>query len=288
MIINQPGATFTYGGVEYVIGAPVIGTKESEYEGLYGTIIEIRDGDDKETENETPDLYCEFDPPVLPHEIKRLEEIFSDLYDEPKKLDDIILDMVIMAPQMVRPLEDLHRCQKQATIYVVMEDWAVDGEHGNSCELFTDHEDARHIMLEKLREEIERGVILRWVENAGFVVDSDGDSYEGYLEGEYTENHYMISVQKQPLTMSLRYIREVADVFTAQCRKEDFISQVEEWDDVGDFSKDQYQKLINDPSIPDRIEKQLGRNDCYWEAFWESVSEVAHDMVAKAHREVGK
>lgn len=28
MIINQPGATFTYGGVEYVIGAPVIGTKE--------------------------------------------------------------------------------------------------------------------------------------------------------------------------------------------------------------------------------------------------------------------
>lgn len=84
MIINQPGATFTYGGVEYVIGAPVIGTKESEYEGLYGTIIEIRDGDDKETENETPDLYCEFDPPVLPHEIKRLEEIFSDLYDEPK------------------------------------------------------------------------------------------------------------------------------------------------------------------------------------------------------------
>ena len=56
MIINQPGATFTYGGVEYVIGAPVIGTKESEYEGLYGTIIEIRDGDDKETENETPDL----------------------------------------------------------------------------------------------------------------------------------------------------------------------------------------------------------------------------------------
>lgn len=67
-----------------------------------------------------------------------------------------------------------------------------------------------------------------------------------------------------------------------------FISQVEEWDDVGDLSKDQYQKLINDPSIPDRIEKQLGRNDCYWEAFWESVSEVAHDMVAKAHREVGK
>ena len=116
MIINQPGATFTYGGVEYVIGAPVIGTKESEYEGLYGTIIEIRDGDDKETENETPDLYCEFDPPVLPHEIKRLEEIFSDLYDEPKKLDDIILDMVIMAPQMVRPLEDLHRCQKQQSM----------------------------------------------------------------------------------------------------------------------------------------------------------------------------
>ena len=88
MIIKNPGAEFEYEGVKYVIGEPIIGTNESEYEGLLGSITEIRDGEDKDTENETPDLYCEFEPPVIPSEIKKLEEIFSDLYDEPKELSN--------------------------------------------------------------------------------------------------------------------------------------------------------------------------------------------------------
>ena len=42
MIINRIGAEFEYEGTTYVIGAPIVGTPESEYEGLYGTITEIR------------------------------------------------------------------------------------------------------------------------------------------------------------------------------------------------------------------------------------------------------
>ena len=76
MIINRIGAEFEYEGTTYVIGAPIVGTPESEYEGLYGTITEIRVGEDKETENETPDLYCSFEVPVLPCEVKKLEEVF--------------------------------------------------------------------------------------------------------------------------------------------------------------------------------------------------------------------
>ena len=75
MIINRIGAEFEYEGTTYVIGAPIVGTPESEYEGLYGTITEIRVGEDKETENETPDLYCSFEVPVLPCEVKKLEEV---------------------------------------------------------------------------------------------------------------------------------------------------------------------------------------------------------------------
>ena len=131
MILNRPGAEFEYEGVTYTIGGAVVGTAESEYEGLYGRITAIYDGKDKETENETPDIYCEFDPPVMPHEIKALEKTFSDLYDQPKTLDDIVLDMVIMAPEMIRPLDDLHTVRKKVPIYIVMEDWAVNGEHGN-------------------------------------------------------------------------------------------------------------------------------------------------------------
>lgn len=42
MIINRIGAEFEYEGATYVIGAPIVGTTESEYEGLYGSITEIK------------------------------------------------------------------------------------------------------------------------------------------------------------------------------------------------------------------------------------------------------
>ena len=282
MILNRLGAEFEYEGVTYTIGGAVVGTAESEYEGLYGHITAIYDGEDKETENETPDIYCEFDPPVTPHEVKALEKTFSDLYDQPKTLDDIVLDMVIMAPEMIRPLDDLHTVSKKIPIYIVMEDWAVDGEHGNSCELFTDYDDARRIMLDKLREELDNGAIPQWSASGAYVEDSSKDSYKGYIEGDYLDNHYEISLLPQSLMMSTQHIQKVGGLYKAQCRTEDFVSQIEDWEEVAAMSAMQYQKLITNPAIPERIEQQLGRNDHYWEAYWESVSEVAHDLVRQA------
>ena len=282
MILNRLGAEFEYEGVTYTIGGAVVGTAESEYEGLYGRITAIYDGEDKETENETPDIYCEFDPPVMPHEVKALEKTFSDLYDQPKTLDDIVLDMVIMAPEMIRPLDDLHTVSKKIPIYIVMEDWAVDGEHGNSCELFTDYDDARRIMLDKLREELDNGAIPQWSASGAYAEDSSKDSYKEYIEGDYLDNHYEISLLPQSLMMSTQHIQKVGGLYKAQCRTEDFVSQIEDWEEVAAMSAMQYQKLITNPAIPERIEQQLGRNDHYWEAYWESVSEVAHDLVRQA------
>ena len=282
MILNRLGAEFEYEGVTYTVGGAVVGTAESEYEGLYGRITAIYDGEDKETENKTPDIYCEFDPPVTPHEVKALEKTFSDLYDQPKTLDDIVLDMVIMAPEMIRPLDDLHTVSKKIPIYIVMEDWAVDGEHGNSCELFTDYDDARRIMLDKLREELDNGAIPQWSASGAYVEDSSKDSYKGYIEGDYLDNHYEISLLPQSLMMSTQHIQKVGGLYKAQCRTEDFVSQIEDWEEVAAMSAMQYQKLITNPAIPERIEQQLGRNDHYWEAYWESVSEVAHDLVRQA------
>lgn len=119
MILNERGCGFDYEGTRYVIGQTIVGTNASEYEGLYGVITEIRTGDDKETENDTPDLYCSFDPPELPCEIKRLEEVFSDLFGVPKRLDDIILDLVIMAPEMIKPMPELAGDMNSATKYVI-------------------------------------------------------------------------------------------------------------------------------------------------------------------------
>ena len=58
MIVNRPNQKYEHLGVTYAIGAAVMATEASEYRGLYGTITEIRDGSDRETENDAPDIYC--------------------------------------------------------------------------------------------------------------------------------------------------------------------------------------------------------------------------------------
>ena len=103
MIITRTGNSLYYEGKEYTIGEKIYANHNSDWEGLFGTITEIRTGEDQETENETPDIYCCFEAPNLPEEIKELEERFSELYNEPKKIEDITLDEVIMAPEMIEP-----------------------------------------------------------------------------------------------------------------------------------------------------------------------------------------
>ena len=49
MFMNRVGAQFQCEGVTYTIGGKVCANDASDYEGLYGTITEIRDGDDRET-----------------------------------------------------------------------------------------------------------------------------------------------------------------------------------------------------------------------------------------------
>ena len=279
MIINRMGAEFEYEGVIYKIGGSIVGTPESEYEGLYGVITEIRDGEDKETENETPDLYCSFEAPELPCEVKKLEEVFSKLYVQPKTIDDIILDFVIMAPSMVKPLDDLKECRQHPRIFILLEDWAVDGEQGNSSEVYTDFDDAKRVLVQKLKEEQETGCIPSWCGNKKFVQYSTASSYECYIDGEYCENHYHLAIVSQQLCTSNRFVREMSGSYQASCQLEDFISQVADWDELDQLTNEQYQRMIRDPRFPDRLEKALGRNDSYWESYWETVSEVAHSLV---------
>lgn len=279
MIINQIGARFEYEGIIYVIGAPIVGTAESEYEGLYGRITEIRDGKDKETENGAPEIYCSFDAPVLPCEVKELEKRFSELYREPKAIGDIGLGLVIMAPGMVCPLEDLKECRSHPMVYVLMEDWAIDGEHGNSSDICTDFNDARRLLVQKLGEEMEKGCIPNWSCRGDFVAGSTPCSYECYLDGGYCENHYSVSIVAKKLCASERYVRETARLYTASCQLRDFTTEVSGWDEIGQLTDGQYERMVHDPEFPERFQKALGRNDYYWEAYWETLAETAHEFV---------
>jgi hypothetical protein len=121
MVIKHTGAAYQYEGMTFAIGQRIYANGQSDWEGLFGVITEIRTDGDKETENETADIYCSFDVPVLPADVTELEERFSSLYQEPKTIEDISLDEVIMAPEMIEPLEPWTGREKKNVSAVVEE-----------------------------------------------------------------------------------------------------------------------------------------------------------------------
>ena len=56
MILQENGTRFCTEGKVFTIGGIICANDESEYAGLCGTVMEIRSGDDWETENDTPDI----------------------------------------------------------------------------------------------------------------------------------------------------------------------------------------------------------------------------------------
>ena len=50
MIINRNGAVVYEEGTPFTVGGMVFANHNSEYSGLFGTVFEIRNGDDRETE----------------------------------------------------------------------------------------------------------------------------------------------------------------------------------------------------------------------------------------------
>jgi len=276
MIINRPGAEFIYDGTSYKIGDRIIGTSESEYEGLYGSIFEIRDGEDKETENDTPDIYCSFEEPVLPHQIKKLEEIFSELYQEPKKLEDITLDFVIMSPEMVRVILPDPKPLTQ-TIYSVQEEWADRGEYG-SCisQAYTSEESALQFMMKQLREEMEDGLVSDMRSDKKFVEESYDDSYECFIDGDYYENHYRIFITSQQIIVTPEFVREMAGIYHLAMFTEDFESMLAQEEDI---TQDEAEWLISQSDTIGMIGTSLKKNDSFWECYWNILRNTAEQKL---------
>lgn len=107
MILSRKGESLNIGGKIFTVGSRVKANSISEeYEGLYGEIVEIRTGEDRETENEGIDLdiYVRFEIPEHPQDIEKIEKRFSE-YGEPKTIDEIALDLVIMGEDELEPVE---------------------------------------------------------------------------------------------------------------------------------------------------------------------------------------
>ena len=212
MILNKNGDAFDYEGKKYTVGEFIYVNENSDYAGLFGVIREIRDGEDKDTENETPDIYCAFENPVMPYDIRRIEDRFSALYGEKKTIDDLALDEVIMAPEEISVVHSRKTQTNAPKVFLLIEDWATDDDEGENIEAYSSHEEALLNLRLKVREEYESGLIAMWLTNANeneededddfdgdIVIDSNAGSYEAYLKGFYCSSHYSVSIQEKSI-----------------------------------------------------------------------------------------
>lgn len=196
MILNRPGDLLSFNGVRYAIGDTVMATKSSDYAGLFGTITEIRTGPDMETENDDIDIYCEFEPPVVPYDIEQLEARFSALYQTEKKLENITLDFVIVAPDEIRIIP---KSSVRCIVYAVQCSWADEINVGSHVEIFESYDLAKRCFNKMLYDEMSSGLVAQWKEKYEFAEESKCDWYEAYIEGYYVSAHYKLEIAEMPL-----------------------------------------------------------------------------------------
>lgn len=287
MILNRNGATFTYDGITYTIGNRVIATDESAYEGLFGTILEIRTGNDKSTDNDTPDFYCEFIPPVLPAEVVALEARFSALYQQKKALDDITLDEVIMAPEMIRVINPMG--VHSIIVYTVHEEWVLKGDYGENRYPAPDPDHAKLKMTELIHNDHAEGCVSEWREHGAVEEEVTGENYyECWVQDEYSENHYKLSIETQYIPISEDVFTEIGKAFVDRILRNHFAEQIEDWEEISGLSDVQITDMVAQPCVPEQIRKQLKENGYLEESYWESVSEAAFAIVKEFTASVKK
>lgn len=187
MIYNTKNQKFEHEGKTFIIGEKVYAT-ESAYYGLVGVIKEIRTGEDRGTDNPTPEIICDFFDPILSSDINTLEEKLGQGY---------ALDGIIMAPSMLVPVRKpgIAKTVNGPKAYLVVEEWNYDGE-GFSTEItvFADRESALMYFKVTLLNEYENGIIASFKEKEDAAFDELDDFYEIYINGEYCNNNYTIRI----------------------------------------------------------------------------------------------
>ena len=280
MIINRIGAQFTYEGVTYTIGDKIFSNDTSDFRGLFGYIKEIRTGDDRETDNDTPDFHCYFYPPFEPKAIAELESRFSDLYRSPKKVEDIALDEVIMAPDMIQVVTSANSTH-MITAFRVEESWVIKGEPGMEVTPALDEVQAKQRMAELIHNERAEGCILEWCNDPQFEVEITPNFYECWLRDEYCENRYQVKITPIHICVSDELFESIGRRYVDGILRKHFAEQIECWEELEGLTDTQITEMIAAANVPERIKKQLNENGYLIESYWESVSEASFDLVKK-------
>ena len=275
MIYNKNGEVFFYENKTFYVGEEIYAT-ESAYRGLIGRITEIRTGEDRETENEGPDIHCEFEEPIMTRDKQYLHDMMFGI-------EDPALDLVIMAPEMIIPTREIGAGMPEITVYALIEDCVIDGQRHDSVRLYTDFTHAE-IMLRKsiLEEKKENGCLYELSKNKGYKEEQYSETnFTGFVEYEYCENHYTINIDEVDLTLGIPFVERILNTGLEMKRREDIAEQIEPWEIPTEVKR----AAVCDPSLYDRTISALGQKDGYNEAYWEAISEVAHELVEE-HKKV--
>lgn len=151
-------------------------------------------------------IHCCFEPPLFQEEIRELEQRFTELYQSPKKLDEITLDMVIMAPEMVRVISaDPKEC-KACELYLLTTHCTTNLDSSSFTELYADYDAGRFALLQSVREEQQDGCVKDWADRDVLEEEYGIDRYEAWYRDEYFENHFVISLEKLSLMLPPDFI----------------------------------------------------------------------------------
>ena len=282
MILNKKDEVFEYADKKYQVGEMVIANNQSDYVGLVGIITQIVTGEDKDTDNPYPDIYCDFIKPPFKDEIKILEENFSKWYGTKKKLKDLNLDGVIMAPCMLEQADKSTTSKDVIKIYLLTEDWAFDGDEGIETAAFTDFDEAKLQMRLKMYKERREGCVETWLDDEDFVEENSETSYEAYIEGYHCESHYTLTIKPVKLPISENIVGDLNFMLRHRNIFIDFRNQVEDWDELLELSEEEYERFINDSTIPYRVTRDLEHaREEDLDRYHETISEVAHELLAE-------
>ena len=201
MYLADYNDVFEYEDKKYTIGEIVIGIKGSIYEGQPGVLMEIRDGEDKKTNNAKPDFYCKFTEPILQENKNKI--------NQPNVIkSDSESDWRIVSPDMIISLNELKRQRKKQTVYCLTEDWAYDGNKGEKSYIFTNINDAKTAFELLMCEESEYYGISYFGSDDKFVIEVRENYVKAFVEGNYVESHYELKIEEKEMYISADFYND--------------------------------------------------------------------------------
>lgn len=102
MLYQKKGDIALDSGKVFTVGGEVFANHACDYEGLFGTVTEIRTGPDQCAEQGASDICCAFQSP----ESEAMVEDIQARFGYPKQLEDLGLNCVVLAPSMLEPLPE--------------------------------------------------------------------------------------------------------------------------------------------------------------------------------------